>query len=71
MLESEPDERFYLRDEVVENFFRNNARQKDKGNGFRFEPSTRGGYSKTVTTLPCRRVSTFLDDNEQQDNTDR
>ena len=71
VLESEPDERFYLRDEVVENFFRNNARQKDKGNGFRFEPSTRGGYSKTVTTLPCRRVSTFLDDNEQQDNTDR
>ena len=46
VLESEPDERFYLRDEVVENFLRNNARQKDKGNGFRFEPSTRGGIQR-------------------------
>ena len=71
VLESEPDERFYLRDEVVENFLRNNARQKEKGNGFRFEPSTRGGYSKTVSTKAFRETETWIDDNEQQDNTDR
>lgn len=71
VLESEPDERYYLRDEVVENFLRNNARQKEKGNGFRFEPSTRGGYSKTVSTKAFRETETWIDDNEQQDNTDR
>ena len=71
VLESEVDERFYLRDEVVENFLRNNARKKSEGNGFQFEPSTRGGYSKTVQTSAFRETSTWIDDNEQQDNTIR
>lgn len=70
VLESEPDERFYLRDEVVENFLRNNARKKSEGNGFQFKPSTRGGYSKTVPTQAFRETATWIDDNEQ-DNTDR
>ena len=42
VLESEPDERFYLRDEVVENFFRNNERLRSEGMGFRFEPQNGG-----------------------------
>ena len=50
VLESDVDERYYLRDEVVENFLRNNARQKEKGNGFRFEPRT-DGVSNTLTSV--------------------
>ena len=71
VLESGVDERYYLKDEVVENFLRNNERKKSEGNGFRFEPSTRGGYSKTVPTQAFRETATWIDDNEQQDNTDR
>lgn len=71
VLESGVDERYYLKDEVVENFLRNNERNKSEGNGFRFEPSTRGGYSKTVPTQAFRETATWIDDNEQQDNTDR
>ena len=66
VLESDVDERFYLRDEVVENFLRNNARKKSEGNGFQFKPSTRGGYSKTVPTQAFRETATWIDDNEQQ-----
>ena len=71
VLESDVEERYYLRDEVVENFLRNNERKRSKGNGFRFKPSTRGGYSKTVSTRAFRETETWIDDNEQQDNTDR
>ena len=43
VLESGVDERYYLKDEVVENFFRNNEKKLSKGNNFQFEPTSGGG----------------------------
>ena len=73
VLENEPDERFYLRDEVVENFFRNNERLRSEGMGFRFEPQNGGGIAHTVTAAAqMRRTDTFIDEKKnEQDNTDR
>lgn len=44
VLESGVDERYYLKDEVVENFFRNNEKKLSKGNNFQFEPTSRGVF---------------------------
>lgn len=41
MLEDKVDEKYYLSDEMVNFFIANNERQKEKGNGFRFEPFER------------------------------
>lgn len=72
VLESGVDERYYLKDEVVENFFRNNERLRSEGMGFRFEPQNRGGIAHTVTAAAqMRRTDTFIDESNEQDNTDR
>ena len=63
MLESEVDERFYLRDDVVENFLRNNERLRSEGMGFRFEPQNGGGIAHTGTAAAqARRTDTFIDE---------
>ena len=41
MLEDKVDEKYYLSDEMVNFFIANSERQKEKGNGFRFEPHER------------------------------
>ena len=73
VLESGVDERYYLKDEVVENFFRNNERLRSEGMGFRFEPQNGGGIAHTVTAAAqARRTDTFIDEkSNEQDNTDR
>ena len=41
MLEDEVDKRYYLSDDMVNYFMTNNEKQKELGNGFRFEPFER------------------------------
>lgn len=41
LLEDKVDEKYYLSDEMVNFFIANSERQKEKGNGFRFEPHER------------------------------
>ena len=59
MLEETVDEKYYLSDEMIKYFVANNEKQKDKGNGFKFEPFERerervgtitAGYHKTRPT---------------------
>lgn len=52
VLESGVDERYYLKDEVVENFFRNNEKKLSKGNNFQFEPTSRGGIQGQYRLFP-------------------
>lgn len=66
VLESGVDERYYLKDEVVENFFRNNERLRSEGMGFRFEPQNGGGIAHTVTAAAqARRTDTFIDEKKE------
>lgn len=41
MLEDKVDEKYYLSDEVIAHFIENSNKQKEKGNGFRFDPFER------------------------------
>lgn len=58
-LERGVDEKYYLSDRTVEMFIEHTAKQQAKGNGFKFEPTTGGGYAKTVST----RAGGRTDDN--------
>lgn len=42
-LERGVDEKYYLSDRTVEMFIEHTAKQQEKGNGFKFEPTTGGG----------------------------
>ena len=46
MLEETVDEKYYLSDEMIKYFVANNDKQKDKGNGFKFEPFERERESR-------------------------
>ena len=48
LLEDKVDEKYYLSDEMVNFFIANSERQKEKGNGFRFEPHERERESSTL-----------------------
>lgn len=47
MLEDNVDERYYLSDDVVNSFIANSVKQKELGNGFRFDPFERERESST------------------------
>lgn len=59
MLEDEVDEKFYLSDKTLSFFIENTRKQKEKGNGFRFEPTDGNIIAKTITT----RAGSRMDDN--------
>ena len=42
MLETEIDEKYYLSDKIVDYFVRHTEESKEKGNGFKFEPTAGG-----------------------------
>ena len=58
-LDRNVDEKYYLSDATIEMFMEHTARQQEKGNGFKFEPTTGGGYAKTIST----RAGGRTDDN--------
>lgn len=55
-LERHVDEKYYLSDRAVEMFIESTAKNKAKGNGFKFEPTNGGGYAKSVLTRPGERA---------------
>lgn len=62
VLENDVDEKYYLSDRIINSFFEKNARDKEKGNGFKFEPQTEDDVAHAVlagyaSIKPC---STFL-----------
>ena len=59
MLEDEVDEKYYLSEKMIKFFYNNEAKKKEKGNGFRFGVSDGNVIAKTITTGAGHR----MDDN--------
>jgi len=59
MLEDNVNEKYYLSKKMIEFFTKNEEKQKEKGNGFRFNVSDGNVISKTITTNTENR----MDDN--------
>ena len=59
MLEDNVDEKYYLSDKMASFFIYNEEKQKEKGNGFRFNVTDGNVVAKTITT----RAGSRMDDN--------
>ena len=59
MLEDSVDEKFYLSDAMINYFTENTIKQREKGNGFKFQPTDGSGCGKAITT----RAGGRMDDN--------
>lgn len=59
MLEDNVDEKYYLSDKMINFFTKNEEKQKENGNGFRFNVSDGNAIAKTITT----RAGSRMDDN--------
>lgn len=66
MLEDEVDEKYYLSDEMVQYFIANNEKQKEKGNGFRFDPfeRERERVAKTINCQMARMENEFVKESD-------
>lgn len=60
ILEENVDEKYYLSDKMVEGFIRHTENQKNKGNGFKFEPKNINSIGNCVTAR-CFKMG--IDDN--------
>lgn len=54
-IEKQADESYYLSDKIVSMFERHTQEQRNKGNGFSFEPTDGNGVAKTILTRPGER----------------
>lgn len=59
MLEDNVDEKYYLSDKIIKFYIENTIKQKEKGNGFSFQPNDGNGIAKAITT----RAGGRMDDN--------
>lgn len=59
LLEENVDEKYYLSDKMINFFTKNEEKQKENGNGFRFNVSDGNVIAKTITT----RAGSRMDDN--------
>lgn len=59
LLENDVDEKYYLSEKAIKYFCENYKKQKQKGNGFKFEPTFGDVVAKAVTT----RAGSRMDDN--------
>lgn len=65
LLEDKVDEKYYLSDALLDYFQRNSEKQKEKGNGFRFEPQKGEKIAKAIITRAGGRMDdNFIVDNE-------
>lgn len=61
MLENEVDEKYYLSDKMIKIFMHNEKKQKENGNGFKFNVSDGNVIAKTITTRAgCRMDDNFV-----------
>lgn len=66
VLEDKVDEKYYLSDEQVASFRASTEKAQAKGNGFKFEPTTGGGYAKCVSTRAgSRQTDNFIRERER------
>ena len=56
ILEDEVEEKYYLSDKMLDYYIKNSELMESKGAGFRFEPTTGNGKSKTITTKEGGRM---------------
>lgn len=71
VLEAEVDEKYYLSDKAVESFIAYTERNKAKGNGFKFEPNSGGGYANSILTRAGNRpCDNFIGELPQRDSAD-
>ena len=59
-LDRNVEEKYYLSDTTIEMFMEHTARQQEKGNGFKFEPTTGGGTLKQSAPEPEEERTTIL-----------
>lgn len=59
LLEKEVPEKYYLSQRIVDFFISNTIKQKEKGNGFTFNPTNGDGIAKAVTS----KAGSRMDDN--------
>lgn len=59
MLESDVDEKYFLSEKMIKFFEENTNKQKERGNGFKFETSEGNYIAKSITT----RAGSRMDDN--------
>lgn len=59
LLEDEVNEKYYLSDKMIKFFIHNEKKQKENGNGFKFNVSDGNVIAKTITT----RAGSRMDDN--------
>lgn len=63
ILEPKVDERYYLSDKTVASFAEHCERKQAEGCGFKFEPTTGGGYAKCIATnAGSRQTDNFIID---------
>lgn len=61
LLENEVDEKYYLSDKMIKFFTHNEKKQKENGNGFKFNVSDGNVITKTITTRAgCRMDDNFV-----------
>ena len=61
LLENEVDEKYYLSDKMIKFFIHNEKKQKENGNGFKFNVSDGNVIAKTITTRAgCRMDDNFV-----------
>ena len=58
-LEDKVDDNYYLSEKIVKYFIENTKKQKENGNGFKFEPTDGNNFAKTIRTKAGAR----MDDN--------
>lgn len=59
LLENKVDEKYYLSEKMLSYFDTNMKKQKEKGNGFKFSPTTGEGIAKCIST----KAGSRMDDN--------
>ena len=63
MLEAKVDEKYYLSDKTVVSFAEHCERKQAEGCGFKFEPTTGGGYAKCIAAnAGSRQTDNFIID---------
>ena len=61
ILEEKIDKKYYLSEKLVHSFMRNEEKQKNKGNSFKFSIVNKNGEAKAITTKAgCRMTDNFI-----------
>lgn len=60
VLEDEVDEKYYLSDERIEGMLYSTSKERERGNGFKFEPVGGEDIAHTIKTTQSRKTDNFL-----------